>query len=90
MDVFLLWHVRHSPFVDGRSTLHRGEDGELIWDEEAGDDLKILGVYSSQQKVDERIVAARELPESRDEPDCFLVDSFTLDEDRWIQGFVMV
>ncbi|MEV6816451.1 hypothetical protein [Micromonospora sp. NPDC051296] len=90
MDVFLLWHVRHAPFVDGRPTAHPGEDGELVWDEEAGDDLKILGVYSSQQKADERVVAARRLPGFRDEPDCFLIDSYVLDEDRWTEGFVTV
>ncbi|MCZ7423762.1 hypothetical protein O7605_30065 [Verrucosispora sp. WMMA2121] len=82
MEVFLLWHVRHARFVDGSPTKHRGEDGELVWDEEGGDDLKILGVYSSQQKADERMVAARRLPGFRDEPDCFLVDSYPLDEDR--------
>lgn len=90
VDVYLLWHVRHAPFLDGRPTEHRGEDGELIWDEEDGDDLKILGAYSTEQKAQDRLVRARELPGFRDEPDCFLVDQYTLDEDRWTEGFVTV
>ncbi len=90
MDVYLLWHVRHAPFLDGRLTEHRGEDGALIWDEEDGDDLKILGAYSSEQKAQERLVRAGELPGFRDEPDCFLVDTYTLDEDRWTDGFITV
>ncbi|MEV4277865.1 hypothetical protein [Actinoplanes xinjiangensis] len=90
MDVYLLWHVRHAPFLDDRPTEHRGEDGELNWDEEEGDDLKMLGAYSTEQKARERLVRARELPGFRDEPDCFLVDHHVLDEDRWTEGFVTV
>ena len=88
MDIFLLWHVRHAPFPDGRPTRHRGEEGELEWDEEDGDDLKVLGVYSTEQKAQDRIVRAGTLPGFRDEPDCFLVDRYTLDEDQWAEGFV--
>ncbi|MEU4426794.1 hypothetical protein AB0F81_39750 [Actinoplanes sp. NPDC024001] len=87
MDVYLVWHVRHAPFLDGRPTEHHGEDGDLVWDEEDGDDLKILGVYSTEQKAEERLVRARELPGFRDEPDCFLIAPYTLDEDRWTEGF---
>lgn len=90
MEVYLLWHVRHASSPDGRRTEHRGEDGELIWDEEDGDDLKILGVYSTEQKAQERLIRARELPGFRDEPDCFLIDPYTLDEDRWTEGFLTV
>ncbi|HKT04038.1 MAG TPA: hypothetical protein VJT31_31320 [Rugosimonospora sp.] len=87
MDVLLLWHVRHARFLDGGSPRHRGEDGELVWDEEDGDDLKILGAYSTEQKAQDRIVQARRLPDFRDEPDCFLVDRYVVDEDCWPEGF---
>jgi hypothetical protein len=90
VDVFLLWHVRHAPFVDRRPTRHRAEEGQLTWDEEDGDDLKILGVYSTEQKARDRIVRARSLPGFRDEPDCFLIDHYAIDQDRWIDGFVSV
>ena len=87
VDVFLLWHVRHARFLDGAPTQHRDQDGELTWDEEAGDDLKILGVYSTEQRAQDRIARARTLPGFRDEPDCFWVDRYTLDEDMWDEGF---
>ena len=88
MDVYLLWHVRHAPFLDGRPTEHRAEDGELSWDEEDGDDLKILGAYSTEQRAQDRLLRARDLPGFRDEPDCFLIDRYGLDEDLWTEGFV--
>lgn len=89
MNVFLLWHVRHAAFRDGRPTRHRGEDGELGWDEEGGDDVKILGVYSTEMKAQDRIIRARTLPGFRAEPDCFLIDQYTTDEDRWTEGFAV-
>ena len=90
MKIFLLWHIRHAPFVDGRPTRHRNEDGELDWDEEEGDDLKMLGAYSTEQKAEERIERARALPGFRDEPDCFRIDCCTVDDDQWTDGFVSV
>jgi hypothetical protein len=89
MDVFLLRHIRHARNLDGSPTVHR-ENGELIWDEEEGDDLKLLGVYSSEQRAQERIQRARVLPGFQQEPDCFMVDTYRLDEDQWTDGFVSV
>lgn len=88
MDVFLIWHVRHAPYIDGRPTRHHDEHGVLEWDEEDGDDVKLLGVYSSRQKAQDRIAAARTVPGFREEPDCFLVDPYTVDEDHWVEGFI--
>ncbi|WP_250031161.1 DUF7336 domain-containing protein [Paractinoplanes maris] len=90
MEIFVLWHIRHAPFVDGRPTRHRDESGELDWDEEDGDDVKILGAYSTERKAKERIERARLLPGFQDEPDCFFLDQYTVDEDRWTDGFVTV
>ena len=28
------------------------------------------------------------MPGFRDEPDCFLIDRYAIDEDRWPEGFV--
>ncbi|MFB9902373.1 hypothetical protein [Allokutzneria oryzae] len=86
MEVFLLWHVRHAPKPDG-SVEHADGAGELVWDEEQGDDLKILGVYSSERRACERIERARGLPGFADEPDCFLTSRFVVDEDLWEDGF---
>jgi hypothetical protein len=78
MEIFLLWHVRHAGNVDGTLTVHRDEEGELVWDEEEGDDLKILGVYSTEERAQDRITRARQLPGFRDEPDCFYVSAYTV------------
>jgi hypothetical protein len=90
MEVFLLWHVRHAQWRDGRPTTHRDESGELVWDEEDGDDLKLLGVYSSKTQAEDRIQQARMLPGFRDEPDCFYINCHTVDQDEWNEGFVSI
>lgn len=88
MRVHLLQHVRHATNLDG-TAIHT-EDGELIWDEQSGDDIKLLGVYSSDQRAQERIERARQLPGFVDEPNCFLVTPYELDEDHWDDGFVTI
>lgn len=89
MEVYLVHHIHHSAFLDGRPTQHRDGSGELIWDEEDGDDLKILGIFSSEAAAERVIERARKQPGFRDEPDCFLVTPYTLDEsDQWTEGFV--
>ncbi|GAB4060152.1 DUF2283 domain-containing protein [Catellatospora paridis] len=88
MRVYLLWHVRHARNLDG--TVEHTEDGELTWDEQSGDDIKLLGVYSSDQRAQERIEQTRDQPGFVDEPDCFLVTSYQLDEDHWTEGFVTI
>jgi len=90
VDVYLVHHVRHAAFLDGRPTEHRGEDGELIWDEEDGDDLKFLGVFSTEAKAQRAIAYAQTQPGFRDEPDCFVVAEYTVDESHWNEGFVCV
>lgn len=87
MDVFLLWHVRHARNPDG-SVDHLEEDGELWWDEEDGDDPKLLGVYSSEHPARDRIERAKLTAGFSDEPDCFLVDRQVVDRDLWTDGFV--
>ncbi|WP_229075108.1 hypothetical protein [Actinoplanes sp. DH11] len=89
-DVFVVWHVRHAASPGGRPVAHRGPDGAPDWDEQQGDDLKMLGVYTTEQGARERIERARRSPGFRDEPDCFLVDCCTLDEDQWSDGFISV
>ncbi|WP_086828671.1 hypothetical protein [Allokutzneria sp. NRRL B-24872] len=89
MEVVLLWHVRHARNLDG-SIDHVDDEGELALDEEEGDDLKLLGVYSSERRAQERIERARELPGFADEPDCFFTSSCVVDEDQWADGFFTV
>jgi hypothetical protein len=87
VEVFLLIHIRHARNLDG-SVDHVGEDGELVWDEEDGDDIKTLGVYSSERAAHARIERARSLPGFASEPDCFLITRYVLDEDDWTEGFI--
>ncbi|MFF3563044.1 hypothetical protein ACFYXS_23665 [Streptomyces sp. NPDC002574] len=60
-----LWHVGHQneAGLDG-VTLHFDEGGSLHIDEQDGDDVKLLGIYSTEQKAEERIPRARLLPGS--------------------------
>jgi hypothetical protein len=88
VDVFLVWHVRHAAFLDGRPTEHRDQDGDLIMDDE--DDVKLLGVFSSPERAQRRIDVALGEPGFATEPDCFWVDTYTVDEYRWVEGFVSV
>jgi hypothetical protein len=89
-DVFLLWHVRHAGYLDGSPTAHRDDDGVLAWDEEDGDDVKLLGAYSTEALAADRIERARQLPGFRDEPGCFQVGRYTVDQDEWTEGFVSI
>jgi hypothetical protein len=90
VEIFLLWHVRHAGNREGTPTEHRDEEGALVWNEEEGDDLKILGAYSTEERARDRVARTRQLPGFRDEPDCFYVDRYTVDEDHWQDGFVTV
>lgn len=87
MEVHILWHVRHARNLDGSPIQHRDAGGELLIDEEF-DDVKVIGVYSDQQSVAAAIDRARSREGFRDEPDCFMADPYTLDQDNWTDGFV--
>lgn len=90
VDVYLVWHVRHAAFLDGQPTRHRDDSGQLSWDEEDGDDVKLLGVFESPEAAQARIDRARQQPGFNDEPDCFMVDPYTVGEDTWSDGFVSI
>ncbi|MFF8599974.1 hypothetical protein ACF065_25570 [Streptomyces sp. NPDC015232] len=90
MIVSLLWHIGHRNEAGAGGTT-RHHDGESVFvDERDGDDVKLLGVYSSSAKAEERMRRARLLPGFADEPDCFVVDEYTVDEDEWADGFETV
>ena len=89
MDVHLLQHISHARNLDGSPIEHRDPDGELSFDEEY-DDFKIVGVYSSSEAALNGIERTRKLAGFKDEPDCFIVDTYTLDEDCWTDGYVSI
>jgi hypothetical protein len=90
MIVYPLWHIHHKTEGEGGGVRHCDESGEITIDERAGDDVKLLGIYSSRASADERIRRARRLPGFRDEPECFVTGEYELDQDTWTEGFVAV
>ena len=90
MAVYLLRHVGHQNTrgYDG-NVLHL-DDGGVHVDEQDGDDVKLLGVYSSRAKAEARIASARRLPGFADEPECFVIDEYAVDQDEWTEGFKRV
>jgi hypothetical protein len=71
----------------GQRSQHLDDDGSPLCDEQAGDDAKLLGVYSSDAAAQARIESARTLPGFSDEPDRFHITPSTLDKDEWAEGF---
>ena len=63
----------------------------LLWhthildDEE---DSKLIGVYSSQELAEEKIVEYRSVEGFKNNPDDFEIASYQLDQDFWTEGFV--
>ena len=89
MRVHLLWHVHHANDEDGRARHAATLSGDWCSDEEAGDDIKLLGVYSTAALASSRIVQAQGLPGFRDEPNCFLSEPYEVDRDEWMAGYVV-
>ena len=85
--VYLLWHVHHQAEEDG-VIRHFTEPDDFWSDEEAGDDVKHLGTYSSRDAAQRRIERARLLPGFADEPNCFYIEEAVIDEDLWTEGYV--
>ena len=51
-----------------------------------GDDVKLLGVYSSRPKAFARSAQASKLDGFSAEPRCFHIDECILDNDEWCNG----
>jgi hypothetical protein len=85
--VYLLWHVHHR-VTEGAEVRHFAGPDDFWADEEAGDDVKLLGTYSSREAARARIERARQLPGFSDEPDCFYVEESEVDKDEWTEGYV--
>lgn len=85
--VCLLWHVHHQA-PEGTEARHFTAPDDFWADEEAGDDVKLLGTYSCRDTARDRIQRARHLPGFSDEPDCFYVEEFVVDKDEWAEGYV--
>lgn len=68
----------------------------LVWhthldeDLENGEDIKLIGVYSTESKAKEAISRSIKLEGFKDHKDGFEISASKLDKDEWTSGFVMV
>ena len=51
------------------------------------EDVKMIGVYSSEQKAQEAIARVVKAPGFREHPDGFHIDAYEVDRDNWTEGF---
>jgi hypothetical protein len=87
-DAYLVHHIHREAFLDGPTTEQRDHGGELVWDEPQGDDIKLLGVFSTETGALQPVEHARAQSGFHDEPDCFLVSAHIVDEETWTDGYV--
>jgi hypothetical protein len=62
--------------------VHSREDGV--------EDVKFIGVYSSREKADAAVARLSCLPGFSDVPDGFHIDEYRVDQDHWVEGYVVV
>ena len=56
--------------------------------EDDAEEVKTIGVFSSEAKAREAIELVVKQPGFRDHPDDFCVDGYPLDEIEWAEGFI--
>jgi hypothetical protein len=88
--VYVVHHVHHAPRLDGRDVEHRDADGMSATRSCTATNPFMAGVFPTRQRADERVRRARSQPGLRDEPDCFTIDRYTLDQDGWPGGSATV
>jgi hypothetical protein len=65
----------------------------LLWhahDLDAEVDVKLLGVYASQQKAEDARLRVSSEPGFRELPQGFQISRYELDKDHWTEGFETV
>ena len=62
--------------------VHAREDGV--------EDVKFIGVYSSRERADAAVARLGHHPGFSDAPDGFHVDEYRVDQDHWVEGYVVV
>jgi hypothetical protein len=64
----------------------------LIWHthefEDGTSDEKLLGVYSTEARANDRVFRAKGLPGFRDSQSGFEVVRYVIDRDEWREGFI--
>jgi len=62
--------------------VHEFDDGR--------EDIKLIGIYSSIENAQEAVQRLGHQLGFRDTPEGFEIDTYTLDQDNWTQGYVTV
>jgi hypothetical protein len=84
---YLLQHIHHGINSEPEDVVHLDDFGDVSYDEDL-DEFKVIGIFSSMDAVSAARTQLKEAPGFRDEPECFLVDEYTLDEVNWADGYV--
>lgn len=58
--------------------------------EEGAEDVKFIGVYSTEEAAREAVARLSQQRGFRDHLEGFRVDRYRLDQDHWTEGFVTV
>ena len=56
--------------------------------DDAEEQVKFIGVYSSRQKAQEAVTRLATRPGFADAPDGFHIDEYQLDQDHWGEGYI--
>lgn len=62
--------------------LHHGRDLE-----DGHEDIKILGIFSSESKASELVKKYKKMPGFKDSPDGFSINKYIIDKSEWTEGF---
>ena len=84
-------NVRFLPIADIRTSanLRAMELAYLLQHERPdAEDVKVIGVYSSQLEAEAAIKRLSKQPGFRDYLGGFTIDAYELDQDNWTEGFV--
>jgi len=54
------------------------------------EDVKLIGVYATQEDAERAKQRVVSQPGFRDSPDGFCISDYTLGEDNWTEGFITV
>lgn len=54
------------------------------------EDIKIIGIYSTQAKAEAAVARTKLLPGFESVPEGFHIDVYPLDQDHWVNGYTTV
>lgn len=61
-----------------------------VRDPDGDADAKLLGLYSTRVDAERAVQRFLARPGFADHPDGFVIDQYTVDEDKWVDGFFSV